>query len=353
MSPTGGTVLYKYELKYRVGKGHFGQVWLAHDQTLSRDVAVKILDERMAPAAASLREAQVGNRLNHQNVVKVHYADVLSNAGSTLVLIAMDFYPSGSIMSLVNPGNFVVMPRAIAATIDVLRGLEYLHEQHLFHNDIKPSNILIGTRNEALLTDYGISCLSPGLAPAAAPNAYVLHRAPETTRTNSISVTTDIYQVGLTLFRLVNGIGLIRDQKNNLGDAEFERLKTLGKVPAQRDYMPFVSSQIRRIISRATHPDPSQRYQSALEMRRALERIKQYGYWDAEPNGELFGMVGQNKFMYVIEKSKHGLSMTSNRKNMQSGKTTRVLKYCFSGLSQKYIDQLKKSFFRAVVNGEI
>jgi len=353
MSLAVGTVLYKYELKYRVGGGHFGQVWLAHDRTLSKDVAVKILDESMAPAAASLREAQVGNRLNHQNVVKVHYADVLSDSGSKLVLIAMDYHPSGSIMGLVNPGNFVVMPKAIAATIDVLRGLEYLHELHLFHNDIKPSNILIGDRNEALLTDYGISCLSPGLAPTAAPNAYVLHRAPETTLTNTISVATDIYQVGLTLFRLANGIGLIREQKNKLGDAEFERLKTLGKVPAQEDYMPFVSNEIRRIISKATHPDPSERYQSALEMRRALERIKQYGYWDTEPSGELFGMLGQNKFMYVIEKSKHGLSMTAYRKNMQSDRTTRVSKYCSSGLSQKAIDQLRKSFFRAVVNGEI
>lgn len=353
MSLTAGTVLYKYELKHRVGGGHFGQVWLAHDRTISKDVAVKILDESMAPAAASLREAQVGNRLNHQNVVRVHYADVLSNAGSKLVLIAMDYHPSGSIMGLVNSGNFVVMPRAIAATIDVLRGLEYLHEQHLFHNDIKPSNILIGARNEALLTDYGISCVSPGLVPTAAPNAYVLHRSPETTLTNTISVTTDIYQVGLTLFRLANGIGLIREQKNRLGAAEFERLKTLGKVPAQEDYMPFVSKDIRRAITKATHPDHTQRFQSALEMRRTLERMKHYGYWDAEPSGELFGILGKDKFTFVIDKSKHGLSMTAYRENTQSGRTTRVSKFCSSGLSQTALDQLQKCYFRAVVDGDI
>ncbi len=353
MSLTTGTVLYKYELKHRVGGGHFGQVWLAHDRTISKDVAVKILDESMAPAAASLREAQVGNRLNHQNVVRVHYADVVSNAGSRLVLIAMDYHHSGSIVSLVNAGNFVVTPRAITATIDVLRGLEYLHEQHLFHNDIKPSNILIGTRNEALLTDYGISCVSPGLAPAAAPNAYVLHRAPETTLTNTISVTTDIYQVGLTLFRLVNGIGLIREQKDRLGAAEFERLKTLGKVPAQEDYMPFVSTEIRRVVSRATNPDNSQRFQSALEMRRALERIRHYGYWDTGPSGELFGILGQNKFTFVIGKSKRGLSMIAYKVNMQSKRTTKVSKFCSTGLSQTALGQLQRSYFRAVVDGEI
>jgi len=353
MSLTAGTVLYKYELKHRVGSGHFGQVWLAHDRTISKDVAVKILDESMAPAAASLSEAQVGNRLTHQNVVRVHYADVVPNAGTKLVLIAMDYHPAGSILGLVNAGNFVVMPKAIAATIDVLRGLEYLHEQHLLHNDIKPSNILIGPRHEALLTDYGISCISPGLAPATAPDAYVLHRAPETTVTNTISVTSDIYQVGLTLFRLTNGIGLIREQKNRLGTAEFERLKTIGKVPAQEDFMPFVNREIRRVISRATSPDHNQRFQSALEMRRALERIKHCGYWDTEPSGELFGILGQNKFTFALGKSKHGLSMTAHKENTRSGRTTRVSRFCSSGLSQTALNQLRRNYFHAVVDGEI
>jgi serine/threonine protein kinase len=353
MSLIAGEVLYKYKLIERVGGGHFGEVWLAHDGTISKDVAVKILDERMAPAAASLREAHLGNRLNHQNVVRVHYADVVSNAGSKLVLIAMDYHPRGSIMSLVNSGNFVVMPKALTATIDVLRGLEYLHEQHLFHNDIKPSNILIGARSEALLTDYGISCLSPGLEPVEAPNAYALHRAPETTRTNTISVASDIYQVGLSLFRLANGIGLIREQKNRLGVVEFERLKTLGKVPAQQDYMPFVSKEIYRVISRATNPDHTQRFQSALEMRRALERVKQFGYWDTEPSGELYGILRQNKFTFLIDKSRQGLSLTAYKENRESGRITKVSKFSSSGLSKTGLDQLKMSYFRAVVDGKI
>ena len=159
--------------------------------------------------------------------------------------------------------------------------------------------------------------------------------------------------MGLTLFRLANGIGLIREQKNRIGAAEFERLKTLGKVPAHEDYMPFVSREIRRVIARATNPDQNQRFQSALEMRRALERMKHYGYWDTEPSGELFGILGQNKFTLVTAKSKHGLSMTAYRENTQSGRTTKVSKFCSSGLSQTALDQLKRSYFRAVVDGEI
>ena len=59
-----GGKLYKYQLKRKIGGGNFGEVWIAHDLTLSRDVAVKILDESMAPVAENLKEAQFGHRLD-------------------------------------------------------------------------------------------------------------------------------------------------------------------------------------------------------------------------------------------------------------------------------------------------
>lgn len=141
-----GDQLYKYLLRQHIGGGHFGQVWLAHDLTLARDVAVKILDESMAPVAAHLNEAKVGNRLEHPNVIHIHYADVVGTPSGNVVAIAMDYHPNGCATSQLNPTNFVPMTEAIRITIDILRGLEYLHESGLFHNDIKPSNILIGPR---------------------------------------------------------------------------------------------------------------------------------------------------------------------------------------------------------------
>lgn len=212
-----GDSLYKYQLIRRIGGGHFGEVWLAHDLTVSRDVAVKILDESMAPVAENLKEAQLGHKLDHKNVVHVQYADVVQLGGASVVIIAMDFHPGGSIVGQLNSSNFLSITQSLRIVTDILRGLEYLHEQDLYHNDIKPSNILLGPRREGVLTDYGISCLSQGLQPAPAPNAYVLHRAPETGVHNNISVQTDVYQVGLTLFRLINGISLVGDLRDSIG----------------------------------------------------------------------------------------------------------------------------------------
>lgn len=346
--------LYKYQLQRRIGKGHFGEVWLAQDVAIARQVAIKILDESMAPVAEVLKEAQVGNRLAHQNVVKVHNADVIDFSGARLVVIAMDYLPKGSVMQLGNAANFVIAPNAIAATIDVLRGLEYLHDGHLFHNDIKPSNILIGSRGEALLTDYGISCPSPNLMPAAAPAAYVLHRAPETLITNSISVTTDIYQTGLTLFRLLNGFGLIREQKARLGDAEFEAQKAKGNVPADEDFQPFIGKPMRKIILKATAPNPNERFQTALEMRRALEKLHCYGHWDADASGQLVGYIGQKqKITYSIARNAGGFVLNTKRKYLESGRITQVSKYCVSGLKEARLHQLKKLMMQEVTEGTL
>jgi serine/threonine protein kinase len=346
--------LYKYQLQQRIGKGQFGEVWLAHDAAIARQVAIKVLDESMAPLAEVLREAQFGNRLAHQNVVKVHNADVIDYGGDSLVIIVMDYLPNGSVTRLGNAANFVIAPKAIAATIDVLRGLEYLHNGHLFHNDIKPSNILIGSRGEALLTDYGISCPSPNLMPAVAPSAYVLHRAPETLVTGSISVTTDIYQTGLTLFRLLNGFGLVREQRARLGNAEFEAQKAKGNVPADEDFQPFIGKALRKIIRKATAPNPANRFQSALEMRRSLEKLNCYGYWDADASGQLVGYIRQKqKITYSIYRNSAGFILSTNREYLESGRTTRVGKYCATGLKEAHLHQLKKKMMQEVSEGTL
>jgi len=351
ISLSPGDTLYKFQLKRKIGGGNFGDVWLAHDLAISKDVALKILDESMAPVTANLEEARVGNRLDHANLVKVHYADITTIGKHNVALIAMDYHPNCSIMNVLNPSNFIPLVQALNLIIDILRGLEYLHEQNLFHNDIKPSNILIGSRGEGILTDYGISCSSPGLIPAPAPDAYILHRAPETEATSEISILTDIYQVGLTLFRTINGIGLIRDLKNSLGDSQFEEQKKKNKIPRPNDYQLFVPSQVKKIITKSIKANPSERYQSALEMRRALERIKIAGHWSTDATGNYIGYSENYIFSYLVTKNKFGLKIDSFKEKIGSGRKTRISKFSGNKLSNKDINKKIKSLMLAVVTG--
>lgn len=348
-----GDQLYKYQLRQHIGGGGFGQVWLAHDLTLARDVAIKILDENMSPVAEHLNEAKVGNRLEHANVVHVHYADVVGTPSGNVVAIAMDFHPNGCATTQLNPSNFMPVTEAVRITIDILRGLEYLHESGLFHNDIKPSNILIGPRSEGILTDYGISCSSPDLKPAKAPNAYVLHKAPETIADGNITLATDIYQVGLTLFRLLNGVGTVRELLNSLGKMRFEELKARGRVPRKQDYLPFIPQSLSRIITKATKADPDQRYRSALEMRRALEATSLAGYWTTDASGKYLGVSGDQTFRFTREKTGHGHKFNAFRIRLASGNETRVAKMSGSKLSKEESEEHIKVFMLAVVNGEL
>lgn len=349
-----GDRLYKFELKQYIGGGHFGQVWLAHDLTIGKDVAVKILDDTMTPVAIHLKEAQLGNKLTHQNVVKVHYADVVPiNNHINTVIIAMDYHPIGSAVGQLNSSNFMPLNKSINIAIDILRGLEYLHEQSLFHNDIKPSNILIGSKGEGILTDYGISCVSQKLQPIQAPNSYVLHRAPETIASNQISTLTDIYQVGVTIFRLINGIGLVQEQANRLGIQQFESCKIQGKVPNPKDYQPFIIKRVKSIINKAVKVLPNQRYQSALEMRRALEALCIPGYWTTDALGQYVGYFNKNVFTFATQITRNGIKFEAFKENSDSGRKAKISSHSANSLSDHDCEIKKQKFMQAIVEGNI
>jgi serine/threonine protein kinase len=264
----------------------------------------------------------------------------------------MDYYSNGSIIKCVNSGNFIPLPNAINYTIDILRGLEYLHELDLYHNDIKPQNILIGSSEQGVLTDYGISCQALPDAGTYSDNFYKLHAAPEILTNKLINVQTDIYQVGITMFRLLNGIGTIQAKYNKLGEDSFYRLTKIGKLVCDGDYQLFLPSRLKTIINRAMHVDTAKRYKSAVEMRRDLERFKYLGYWTCTPKGYFIGKNCNGSFRF--EENTVGLNsfnFNALKKNKLSNRETRVIDYCARKISLKDLQNLKKRFMQWVVTG--
>lgn len=346
-----GQTIYKFVLQRSIGGGGFGDVWLAHDRTISRNVAVKVLAQGVT-IDERLQEARIGNHLDHANLVKMHYADVVQHNGNDLVIIAMDYHANGSILSGVNSGNFMPIPDVIRFMADILRGLEYLHELNLYHNDIKPKNILIGDANQGVLTDYGITCHSPNGQPVQPRNAYKLHIAPEVLNSNQINVQTDIYQVGLTAFRLLNGIGQIRDKFNALGQNDYYQLVKDGKVVQTNDYQPFVPRNLKGVINKAVNVDPSSRYQSAVEMRRALERLSYPGYWTTDACGSFVGHNERYDFRFEERaQTAKSFEFAAFKKFRDSGRETKISAHSGKNLTRKQTDDLKRKFMQWVVTG--
>ncbi len=347
-----GANIYKYELIKKIGGGNFGHVWIAKDHTLDKEVAVKILDDTKEPVFKHLQEAKYGNCVVHQNVVHVHYADVIEHNRSNLVIIAMDFHPLGSVLSELNSANYVEIKRATKIAIDVLKGLEYLHENNIFHNDIKPSNILISNTKNALLTDYGISIQTKNLQPILSPNSYRLHAAPETLTTQNISVQTDIYQLGLTFYRLINGIGNIKDLRATLGEDEFNKAKKSGGLLTSKDFLPFVPTNLRKIILKAINADPLQRFQTALEMRKELERVALYGFWTINDVGAEIGKLNSNTYSYEQAKKNGNIEFIPFKTSI-SGRKTKIHSRIEICKDSSKFEKVKSKFMQDVVLGKL
>ncbi|MEL7610556.1 MAG: protein kinase [Bacillota bacterium] len=257
--------------------------------------------------------------------------------------ISMPYYSNGSVLSRLNSLNFLDLQEALKCLIDILRGLEYLHENGYYHCDIKPNNILVGDREEYLLTDYGITCYSPDQA-VTPRQSYLPHISPETLDQDTYDGRTDIYQLGLTEFRLINGISEIRVDFDK-DRVAFNEKVLKGKVINPSNYKPYVPHVLRRIINKATCLNPDDRYQTPLEMRRALERVRLIGNCTGDMAGNLLLLQGYNTYRYeIIPLPKNKFMLLAYKRNNKSGNETRYSKYCLKDLSFKQIHKSIQEF---------
>lgn len=253
--------------------------------------------------------------------------------------------------SKVNSLNFVDLRSAIKATIDILRGLEYLHENGYYHCDVKPNNILIGDNGEYILSDYGITCFSPTHMAVKPRQIYLPHEAPETAQQGVYDAQTDIYQLGISAFRLINGIALVKDDFIK-DQSEFHQNVIQGKVVTDSMYSAYVPHVVRRILNKAIVADPNSRYRTALEMRRDLERIQFVGNCSADTNGNL--IVYDKLYIYRYEVEAVGTKtykLNAFKKNKKSGIETRFLKYCKNKLSNKELKKNLQLFLLEIITG--
>lgn len=345
-----GDNIYKFTLIKKLG-GNFGEVWHALDNSINKEIALKILEPSLEPIAKLLDEARIGNKFNHKNLLPIHYADVASSGGKTFTLIAQEYFKNGAITNRLNSGNFLPLPEALKVLQDILFGLEYLHNSGFYHNDIKPGNILLDDQLNGVLADYGITGFSASIAPVVPKNSYKVHRAPETAGGSPlISIHSDIYQVGCTAYRLLNGISNLKNEFISLGSIVYEDKKSKGKIPNTHRYEPFVPSRLKTIINKSLHVDPSLRFKSALDMRRKLEKLHFPGHWTTDSSSKLFG-VGK-KYTYhfeIVPKPGRIFDMLAFKKSSLSGNTTRIGDFTSKKLSTVEVEKLKNEFISWVI----
>jgi len=260
-----GTVLSgRYRLEAKLGSGGMSTVYLARDQTLDRQVAVKVMHREMSEQADQLerfrQEARAVAKLSHPNVVSV--IDAGEDGGHPYIVF--EYVEGVTLKQRINRDGALDPQEAIAYAIEIARGLSVAHSRNLVHRDIKPQNVLIDGEGRAKLTDFGISrqLEQDGMTATGRVLGTTDYVAPEQAMGRKVDPRSDIYSLGVVLYEMLVGQVPFKAE-SQVGVAMKHVNEELPDVQRRR---PGVSAAVALVVERATAKDPSERYQNIGEM---------------------------------------------------------------------------------------
>jgi serine/threonine protein kinase/Tfp pilus assembly protein PilF len=261
-----------YELLEEIGRGGQGVVYIAHQKSLNRTVALKLIGLGHWATEAHLkrfrREAEAAASLEHPGIVPIH--EVGEREGTCY--FSMGFIEGDQLDAVVRREPMSVR-RAAELIAKVARTVHYAHEHHILHRDIKPGNILLDQRGEPHLTDFGLarlveteSTITRTMEVLGTPS----YMAPEQAVGNNAAITsaTDVYGLGAVFYQLLTG------HPPFAGGTTFETVRlVLDTEPRQpRLLNPKIDRDLNTICLKCLDKDPQRRYSSALALAEDLER---------------------------------------------------------------------------------
>jgi serine/threonine protein kinase len=261
-------------------EGRNSQVYKAHDPQLKAELVVKAIpiagfdhpDEYFA-------EAQMLYESRHPNVVEVKYA--CRDADN--VYLAMPWYEGGSVHGLLGK-RFLTVREIVKYATDFMTGLHRIHTKKLVHFDVKPTNVLIDGTGKAAITDFGLTKYVNAEGLADQPNVYVTHLPPEAFQGTVRGTESDIYQAGLTLYRMCNGLDAFAQQWDALPDDTKAQAILDGRFPDRSAFLPHIPNRIRSAIKKALEPDPALRYSDILDFMNDIAPVDDWLDWEYLPD---------------------------------------------------------------------
>jgi serine/threonine protein kinase len=293
-----------------VGGGNFGSVFRVKDNLLDVERALKIIKVKNPHGFIdAINEAQILEKCRHAHIVDIKEIDIHNIEGEPCPCIATEFLKNGSAQNYLER-NFSTVKFSLKTISDCLFGLEHAHGQGIYHRDIKPGNILFSDTWNAKLSDFG---LAYGLAHQTFSFAgYNSHLPPEVLEGSAQDHLSDLYSMGVTLFRLINNLQTLRLPFSN--DVEWLSALKNEKFP-QRQFAPHIPDTIARLIKKSMKADRAARYQTCLQFRQALQKINlaidwkpiNNDKWDGIYNGDNYEIeIYQKRTGYFIDFKKNG-----------------------------------------------
>ncbi len=204
MTDRVGQHLGNYHLLRVLGQGAFATVYLGEHQYLERLVAIKVLHLRVEAQTheSFQREARTIAQLRHPHIIGVHDFGISSETP----YLVMEYTPNGTLRSQCPKGMRLPFEQIVTYVKQIASALDYAHEQHVIHRDVKPENILLGPNHEVVLSDFGIAIVQrtwdslPTLKPAGTP----IYMAPEQIQ-HKPCAASDQYALGIMVYEWLCG----------------------------------------------------------------------------------------------------------------------------------------------------
>jgi tRNA A-37 threonylcarbamoyl transferase component Bud32 len=275
-----------YQLVRRHAVGGMSMVFVAHDPTLEREVALKILSEDFSAderrIAAFEEEARITASFSHPHVVRV----LTTGRAFGRFYIAMELVPGGHFEHQIRERGKIPEVEMLPLAIEVAQGLKAAHAAGLIHRDVKPGNILLDADGHAKLVDFGLALVTQGgKATATEVWATPYYVPPETIEGHAEDFRSDIYAFGATIYHALLGAPSCGEETMSTDILREAKRKVIPLGVAA----PWLSEETCRIVERAMAHDPQGRFSSYDDLIRhlqaALKRLSSAGPGAAETSG--------------------------------------------------------------------
>jgi serine/threonine protein kinase len=266
--------LGKYPVQREIGSGATSRVYLARDPFDDRDVAIKVFQfdahgdpqEQRMTFKAFVAEASLAGKLNHPHIVDI--LDAVAEPDHSYVV--MEYVPGTTLEAHSDVSTLLPLNKVVEIIFKSIRALEYAHRHGVIHRDIKPGNILLSESGETKVSDFGASFQqryaqeTTQIAGVGSP-AYM---SPEQIRMEMLTQQTDIYSLGVTMYRLLTG--RLPFRASTQVALTYAILNTDPMRPMS--LRPELPSLLDAIVMKAMNRDPAERYQSWLEFGKDLSQ---------------------------------------------------------------------------------
>jgi serine/threonine-protein kinase len=270
-----GVSLGTYRIERPLGRGGMGVVFLAHDTTLHRKVALKVLGSPTGDGTARqrlLREARNAAALNHPNICTVYEVSEAADCA----FIAMEYVDGQSLSDRLLRGP-LLLEEVLRYGIDAADALGYAHEHGVVHRDFKAANVITTAAGRLKVVDFGLArrgdammagaTTMPTIAPAGVAAGTPYTMAPEQVRGDTSDARTDIWALGVLLYEMATGA-------KPFNASTVPELFSSILRDAPKPWPATVPIEIRLVIERCLEKEPGRRYEHAGEVGQALDAIR-------------------------------------------------------------------------------